>query len=288
MSLFLSWLCPPNGRYNHEQPKIILQKELIYMKEITFVYPSSKLTRTIKVCETQKELINLIRERRALNNGYVYVIYKDGGYFYQLLGSSGYKVNQFKRCGIMSATVSSSSGELFVFGDFAITPNDRICIGKAAIATYGSYSGQYDVKPEVETNTYEIDFDEMRQAYNEAIDNLEYNMRPIDKIRQAYDKVIDDIKHNPSYCIDEKFRQCIVYSKIKQLDCINHLWEHGVYYDVDGFFSRKVNSYNLKTGDFDITVEPPEPPYYYDDDDYNLISSEPEAAIRFALYLLGR
>lgn len=252
------------------------------MKEITFVYPTSKLTRTIKVCETQKELINVIRERRALKNGYVYVIYKNGGYFYQLLCSSGYKTNQFKRYGIMSATVSSSSGELFVFGDFAITPNDRVCIGKAAIKTYGSYSGQYDVKPEkVETNIDETDFDEMRQAYNKAIDNLEYNMRPIDKIRQAYNKSIDNIKHN--YFIDEECRQAVICSKIKQLDFINHLWEHGVYYDADGFFSRKVNSYNLKTGDFDIFVELP---YYYDDD-YILISSEPESVIRFALYLLG-
>lgn len=232
------------------------------MKEITIVYPKSKLTRTIKVCETQNELIGVIRERRALKNGYVYVIYKNGGYFYQLLGPYGYKVNRFKRCGISSATVSSSSGELFVYGDFAISPNDRVCIGKAAIKTYGSYSGQYDVKPEkVETNTDETDFD---------------------KICQAYNNVIDDIKHN--YFIDEECRQAVICSKIKQLDFINHLWEHGVYYDFDGFFSRKVNSYILKTGDFDITVEPPD---NYDDD-YILISSKPEAAIRFALYLLGR
>ena len=57
------------------------------MKEITFVYPASKLTRTIKVCETQKELINVIRERRALDDGSIFVLYNDGSYFYQLLGS---------------------------------------------------------------------------------------------------------------------------------------------------------------------------------------------------------
>ena len=230
------------------------------MKEITFVCPTSKLTRTIKVCETQKELIGVIRERRFLDDGSIFVLYNDCSYFFQLLGSDGHKAGQFKRCGIKAATASSFSGELFVFGDFSITPDGLVCIGEENIKKYGLYSGQYDVKPEkVETDT--TDFDEIRQAYNKAI---------------------DDIKHN--YYIDEECRQAVICSKIKQLDFINHLWEHGVYYDFDGFFSRKVNLYNLKTGDFDITVEPP---CYYDDD-YILISSEPEAAIRFALYLLGR
>ena len=64
------------------------------MKEITFVYPASKLTRTIKVCETQKELINVIRERRALDDGSIFVLYNDGSYFYQLLGSDGHKSGQ--------------------------------------------------------------------------------------------------------------------------------------------------------------------------------------------------
>ena len=54
------------------------------------------------------------------------------------------------------------SGELFVFGDFAVTPYDSVCIGEENIKKYGLYSGQYDVKPEnVETNTDETDFDEM-------------------------------------------------------------------------------------------------------------------------------
>lgn len=253
------------------------------MKEITFVHPTSNITRTIKVCETQKEIVDVIRKRRIFEDGSIFVLYKNGGSFYQLLGSDGWKAGQFRSCGINSATVSSFSGELFIFGDFAITPDGLVCIGEENIKKYGSYSVQYDVKPQVdETNTNETDFDEMRQAYNKAIDNLEYNMRPIDKIRQAYNKLIDDIKHN--YFIDDECRQAVICSKIKQLDFINHLWEHGVYYDFDGFFSRKVNSYNLKTCDFDIIVEPPD---YYDDD-YNLISAEPEAVIRFALYLLGR
>lgn len=261
------------------------------MKEITFFSQTSKLTRTIKVCETQNELVGVIREHRNLKNGSVFVIYNNGASFFQLFGSDGWRAGYFKRFGIMSATVSSFSGELFVFGDFAITPDGCVCIGEDNIKKYGLYSGQYDVNLQAnETDTDETDvddvtFDEMRQAYNKAIDNIEYNMRPIDKICQAYNKAIDDIKHNSF--IDEECRQAVICSKIKQLDFINDLWEHGVYYDSEGFFSRKVNSYNLKTGDFDITVEPL---YFYEDCpyNYNVISSDYDSTIRFALYLLGR